>query len=306
MSLPKYYDYFREYIDEKLNIFLNSQFNPSGLTTAMNYSLLAGGKRIRPVLLYATFFNLTNRLTCCTCPSEKDMNDISPNPIFSAIALEAIHTYSLIHDDLPAMDNDDFRRGKLTLHKISGEDMAILAGDALLTSAAIFLGDNYYENPKLAMNLTTELYKAAFEMVEGQVLDTVKSERQPEKISNLHNLVDKKTGALLRVSLKMGGILANISRERLNMLNNLGIHLGRLFQITDDMLDVKGTREEIGKTPGKEHKQKKLTYVTISSYEDAEKMASLEAEKAYEHLKLIDMDTVFFSELINFIQSRTY
>lgn len=233
--------------------------------SAMRYSIFAGGKRLRPVLAL---------MSAEICGGKEE--DILP----AACSLEMIHTYSLIHDDLPAMDDDDFRRGKPSNHKQFGEAMAILAGDALLTLAFYTIA-HYTQNKEHVSALVQELAYASgsYGMVGGQVLDLI-SEGTSAGLSTLEYIHLCKTAALIQASVKMGAIAAGATSEQIEQFGNYGKHLGLAFQITDDVLDVQGSLEELGKTPQKDIAQGKLTYPALLGLEKAKNLAQEQAEKA--------------------------
>lgn len=227
------------------------------LAEASLYSLSNGGKRVRPVLVLSAFLSRKSNL---------DIN----SALYVASAVECIHTYSLIHDDLPSMDNDDYRRGKLTCHKKFNESLAILAGDAL-NSLGFYLLSKIQEQPSLVSDLLTLLHEGAGGpgMVSGQVED-LKYEKSPihdaKILEQIHN---KKTGALITASLLMGNRLHEDYKDYQKIFFEYGKKLGLLFQITDDIIDVEGNFEELGKTPGKDQKSNKLTYVTLYGIQKA-------------------------------------
>ncbi|MCD5001801.1 polyprenyl synthetase family protein [Enterococcus saccharolyticus] len=237
------------------------------LQKSMLYSIQAGGKRIRPLLLLATVASFSKEHTrgCYQ----------------TAAALEMIHTYSLIHDDLPAMDDDDLRRGKPTNHKVYGEALAILAGDGLLTAAFELLSISEIE-PTEKILLIQLLAKAAgtHGMVAGQVAD-MQSEHQQVPLDELMAIHKRKTGALIRFAIVAGGILANQSEGTIAYLDQFAQHLGLAFQIRDDLLDVVGTTEELGKTANRDEQLEKSTYPGLLGLEDA-KLALTNEIKAAE------------------------
>jgi geranylgeranyl diphosphate synthase type II len=261
-----------EYMREKRGIvdsFFRSHYQegikPSVLQEAMLYSLFAGGKRIRPILA------LTSYEAC-----GGDSSEIVPY----AAALELIHTYSLIHDDLPAMDNDDLRRGKPTNHKVFGDAVAILAGDALLTEAFSILSDNSLCSSVDAVGLLRVVNdvsrSAGVEgMVAGQVQDILSENSEPDG-ENLQFIHKHKTAALIRSSVTLGPMLYGCFDSRLEALSSYGNNLGLAFQVIDDILDVEGSTEELGKTAGSDERINKLTYPSLfgvpRSREIAEKL----------------------------------
>jgi geranylgeranyl diphosphate synthase type II len=243
-------------VDEALGRFLPPETEiPETLHKAMRYSVFAGGKRLRPLLVIAGAEAVGGR-----------MDDVLP----TACAVELIHTYSLIHDDLPAMDNDDFRRGMPTSHKVFGEAMAILAGDGLLTLAFRLLAENFAagRDPRALRAVLVEIAEAAGTrgMVGGQAVD-IESEGQQVSPSRLEYIHLHKTAALIRASLRAGAMLCGASPPALQALAAAGSNLGLVFQIVDDILDVEGTTEELGKTAGKDQAQHKATYPALHGLE---------------------------------------
>ena len=236
-----------------------ADLHPGALHQAMRYAVLGGGKRIRPVLVY---------LSGAAVGARPDTLD---GP---ACAVEFIHAYSLIHDDLPAMDDDDYRRGRLTNHKVFGDGMAILAGDGLLTLAFETLLSQPEVAPEILARVAREVAQAAGPagMVGGQAID-LESEGQlpsPDVMKLMHRL---KTGALFRASLRAGAMLGGGSEEDLRSLTDYAEHFGLAFQITDDILDVTGTEEALGKPIGSDEKNQKATYVSVYSLTEARRMA---------------------------------
>jgi geranylgeranyl diphosphate synthase, type II len=229
---------------------------PETLHRAMRYSIFAGGKRLRPVLAIAG-----------TEAVGGQMDDVMP----IACAMELIHTYSLIHDDLPAMDNDDYRRGRLTNHKVFGEAMAILAGDALLTLAFRLVAESVRPGGAGAEALREVLIDIADAagtagMVGGQVVD-IESEGRHVSPDTLDFIHTRKTAALIRTSLRVGARICGATPAQLGALSIAGQNLGLAFQIVDDILDVTSTTEQLGKTAGKDHVQRKATYPSIHGIE---------------------------------------
>ena len=226
---------------------------------SMRYSLFAGGKRLRPILLMA---------------AADAVGADGQRFLQSACALEMIHTYSLIHDDLPAMDDDDYRRGRLTNHKVFGEGMAVLAGDGLLTLAFETLLSQPGVTPDVLVRVTREVAQAAGPagMVGGQAIDLGSEGQQPspEVMKLMHRL---KTGALFRASLRAGAMLGGGSDEDVQGLTDYAEQFGLAFQITDDILDVTGTEATLGKPIGSDEKNNKATYVSVYSLSEARRMA---------------------------------
>ncbi len=231
----------RRAVDEALERHLPPKdAPPASIHEAMRYSVFAGGKRLRPILVIAAAEAVGGRME---------------RVLAAACALELIHTYSLIHDDLPAMDDDDYRRGRLTNHKVFGEAIAILAGDALLTLAFGLLAEH------ASLEVVREVAAAAgtFGMIGGQVVD-IQSEGKSVDAETLEYIHRHKTAALIRASLVGGGMLGGASAPALNAIREAGTRLGLAFQIVDDILDVEGSLEELGKTAGSDRRKKKATY----------------------------------------------
>lgn len=248
---------------------------PSTIHRAMRYSLFAGGKRIRPILC----------LQSAAAVSDQPSSDNAA--LEAGCALEMIHTYSLIHDDLPALDNDDFRRGKPTNHKVFGEAMAILAGDALFTLAMQTLVRIEGLEPAAKLALLEELSFGGGTvggMIGGQVAD-IEGERQPPTPELLESIHRAKTGALLRASVRMGGICAGADPWQLEALSKYGEHVGLAFQIVDDILDVEESTEVLGKTAGKDAAQGKITFPAVYGLEESRCMAQAECTRAHEALQ---------------------
>jgi len=249
--------------------------NPATIHSAMRYSLFAGGKRIRPLLAIA---------------AAQAVSDASVGIESCAGALEMIHTYSLIHDDLPALDNDDLRRGRPTCHKVYGDAMAILAGDALLTLAFEVLAKLEYVDASKRIELVRELAAASGTvggMIGGQVND-IEGEGKHPTAHLLESIHRAKTGALLRASVRMGGIYAGAAADKLDALTSFGEHIGLAFQIVDDILDVEQSSQALGKTAGKDAAQKKITFPAVYGIERSREMA--EEERFAAHLALQPFD----------------
>lgn len=253
MDIKTYLREKRELIDSYLKSYFDNIFEPSILHRSITYSLFAGGKRVRPILALASHE---------VCGGE------SKNIIPQAAALELIHTYSLIHDDLPAMDNDDLRRGKRTNHKVFGEAMAILAGDALLTEAFYMMvktNTNFTKiKPTTLIKVIREVAIAAgvHGMVGGQAQDIISENDKPDE-SKVQFIHKHKTAALITASVKIGALLANADKMQIKAITDYGTNLGLAFQIIDDILDIEGTTETLGKTAGSDIKKKKMTYPAI-------------------------------------------
>ncbi|MDP3487775.1 MAG: polyprenyl synthetase family protein [Bacillota bacterium] len=251
-------------VNEALQTYLpNTNEFPPTIHEAMRYSVLAGGKRLRPSLAIASHEMFGG-------------NAISFLP--AAAAIELIHTYSLIHDDLPSMDNDDYRRGKPTNHKVFGEAVAILAGDALLTLAFELMTDKLVDqySATRVLQSTAELASASGTngLIGGQVVDVLsESTEVSNKPQTLDYIHAHKTGSLIAASLRIGAILAGATKQELASITRYASYLGLGFQIRDDILDVVGNERDLGKTIGKDQKAKKLTYVSVYGLENAEERA---------------------------------
>jgi geranylgeranyl diphosphate synthase type II len=239
-------------VEEALEQYLPGEDNiPADIYKAVRYSVFNGGKRIRPIL--------------CLAAAEAVGGDLGP-VIPVACALELIHSYSLIHDDLPAMDNDDFRRGKSTCHKVFGENIAILAGDALLTEAFVLL--SHVEKVRLSaerrLAVIQEIAQAAgiCGMVGGQALDVLSGKSVSDE-NTLYEIHRRKTGALIVAAVKSGAIIFNARKDKIQALALYGINVGLAFQIADDILNVEGDRELMGKETGSDAAHDKLTYPSL-------------------------------------------
>jgi geranylgeranyl diphosphate synthase type II len=291
MTLAQYVARQQKRVDEALERLVPPESTlPESIHKAMRYSLFAGGKRVRPIL----------------CMAAAEAVSDSPIGIEScAGTLELIHTYSLIHDDLPALDNDDLRRGVPTCHKVFGDAIAILAGDALLTLAFQVLARmDCAADRKVA--LISELSTAAGTvggMIGGQVCDLEGEGRQPDA-ALLETIHRAKTGALLRASLRMGAIYAGADDEQFHALSCYGEHVGLAFQIVDDVLDVEQSSETLGKTAGKDAEQHKITFPAVYGLERSRAMA--EQERLGAHLALLPFDerAERLRELADFIVQR--
>ena len=252
LDVPRYLKERAAAVDEALERLLPPETDPPAtIHKAMRYSIFAGGKRLRPVLVIAGAEAVGGR-----------MEQVMP----AACAMECIHTYSLVHDDLPAMDNDDFRRGRPTNHKVFGEAMAILAGDGLLTLAFGLLAESFAQggDPAALRRVLADLAEAAgtHGMVGGQVAD-IEGEGRPATPESLDFIHVNKTAALIRMSLRMGAMIAGGTAAQVHALSAAGGSLGLAFQVVDDILDVEGTTAELGKTAGKDQAQQKATYPAV-------------------------------------------
>lgn len=291
--LKTYLETSKQSIEQWLSTILHSPIPEyKRLYEAMNYSLLQGGKRIRPILTKAVL--------------DAMKVDASLYKEFLC-ALECIHTYSLIHDDLPAMDNDDYRRGNLTNHKVYGDGMAILAGDGLLTYAFQLCSENTTASAEQKIKAIQCLATAAGPegMVGGQAFDLL-SEGKHIPLEELKILHSGKTGALFNAAIELGLILSNADQAKYEAYMTYANCLGLLFQITDDILDVTGTIEELGKTPGSDIRQDKSTYVSLLGLDEARNEAHVVAQKAHAALATIEDDTHILSAIIDYLMDRTH
>ena len=291
MELKKIWQERSALVEEQLVKELN-EANPldKTLCESMKYSLMAGGKRLRPVLLMAAADAVGAKGT---------------DYLTTGCAMEMIHTYSLIHDDLPAMDDDDYRRGKLTNHKVYGAGMATLAGDALLTLAFEVMLRQQGVSAEKKVQVVREISMAAGPdgMVGGQALD-MESEDKQISMETMKNIHLGKTGALFRAAIRSGAILGGASEEALQALTVYADNFGLAFQITDDILDVIGDAEVIGKPVGSDEKNHKSTYVTLTSLEEAQKLAQEAVDTAIDALKIFGEEADFLRELVAFLVKR--
>lgn len=260
------------------------------LAESMKYSLMAGGKRLRPIMLMAAADAVGAKGT--------DFMD-------TACAMEMIHTYSLIHDDLPAMDNDDYRRGKLTNHKVYGAGMATLAGDALLTMAFTVMTHQPGVNASTQLRVVQEISTAAGPdgMVGGQAID-LESEGKHIDMKTLRRMHMGKTGALFRAAIRSGAILGGATAQQLDDLTAYAENFGLAFQITDDILDVTGDEATLGKPVGSDEKNHKSTYVTLTSLDEAKKLAAEAVDDAIAALADFGPEADFLRGLVHFLLNR--
>lgn len=264
------------------------------IADAMEYSVMAGGKRLRPLILQESYSMFGGE--------EKEAVSA-----FMA-AIELIHTYSLVHDDLPAMDNDDYRRGRETTHKVFGEDMGILAGDALLNYAyeTAIEGVKKAAKKEAAIEACSILAKKAgvFGMVGGQVVDVEQTGKTLTK-EQLDFIYRLKTGALLEAALMAGAALAGADREILTALEEIGKNVGMAFQIQDDILDLTSTTKELGKPVHSDEKNEKTTYVSLYGMEEAKRAVEEYSEKALRQLEELPTENAFLNTLIKKLIHRT-
>jgi geranylgeranyl diphosphate synthase type II len=298
MDIKKYLQDKKEIVDSALErCFLSRVEYPPSLHEAIRYSLSAGGKRIRPILC----------ISACEAAGGK-CEGVLP----FACALEMIHTYSLIHDDLPAIDNDDFRRGRPSCHKMFGEAIAILAGDALLTEAFHLMTNRTFregctDDPELVLDLVHEVAQAAgiSGMVGGQVLD-VESTGKEIDLPTLQYIHTHKTGAMILVSVRVGARLGGSTGDALKAFTRYGERIGFAFQVVDDILDVEGKVEVLGKKPGSDLSKGKITYPSLVGLEESKKRANEMVSSAIQALDLIGAEADPLREIARFVTSREH
>lgn len=284
----------KQLLEKELRDRVNQLTAPSVIKESMLYSLEAGGKRIRPLLLFATL---------------SAFGENTRKGLQTAAAIEMIHTYSLIHDDLPSMDNDDLRRGKPTNHKVFGDAFAILAGDALLTYSFQLLAEtpDEFADASTKLALIKELSKAsgAEGMVGGQVAD-ISGEEKDLSLSDLEYIHIHKTGKLLECSVVSGAILAGATEEQIKTLATFAYHLGLAFQIRDDILDLEGVEEVIGKRVGSDEINHKVTYPSLLSLEGAKKALHQHIELAKKQLKATKLNVDLLEAITDLIETRDH
>ena len=293
MTLHEYMAAQQKAVDAALDRWVPAETeDPAHIHQAMRYSLFAGGKRIRPLLAMA---------------AAEAVSDAPVGIESCACALELIHTYSLIHDDLPALDNDDLRRGRPTCHKVYGDAMAILAGDALLTLAFEVLSKLEGANADRRIELVRELATASGTvggMIGGQVND-IEGEGKHPTAALLDSIHRAKTGALLRASVRMGAIYAGADAGQLEALTHFGEHIGLAFQIVDDILDVEQSSEALGKTAGKDAAQQKITFPAVYGIGRSREMAEQERLAAHQALQPFDERALRLRELADLVVRRS-
>jgi geranylgeranyl diphosphate synthase type II len=292
MSLKEYLEERRLLVNEYLKGYFSSKpFPPERLFQAITYSLFAGGKRIRPLLAITSF-------EACGGKAE----DVIPQ----ASALELIHTYSLIHDDLPSMDDDDFRRGKPTNHKVFGEALAILAGDALLTEAFIMFMQSSRFSPTALKEalLTVATAAGARGMVGGQAEDILSEGKDPDP-RTVHFIHTHKTGALISASVRIGPLLAGSPPEIHDALSLYGDKIGLAFQIIDDILNVTGNEEDLGKKTGTDQERGKMTYPALYGLERSRAAAQELIDEAKLSLAVLGEKGRYLGEIADYLSART-
>ena len=292
-DLTKWLSDSAEKVNQALDFYLPPENQkPTTLHKAMRYSVFAGGKRVRPAVLLAA-----------TEACEGDRESALP----LACAIECIHTYSLIHDDLPAMDNDDFRRGKLTSHKAFGEGIAILAGDGLLTEAFAIASRWKATERYTHKEITAELahHSGSLQMVGGQAID-LESEGKAISLEELKYIHERKTSALLCLSTRLGAMNANATPEQLEALTTFGYKVGLAFQIIDDILDVPQSSEKLGKTAGKDAEVQKATYPALLGLEKSKTLASELTQDAFSILEIFGDKAAALRALAQYLLKRDH
>ena len=293
MDISSYISESRKLVDEHLNRLLPSEDeNPPTIHKAMRYSVFAGGKRVRPILVLASGESLAG---------DRDVL------LHLGASIEMMHTYSLIHDDLPALDNDDLRRGLPTCHKVFGDAMAILAGDALMTRCYQLLADLPKISDSIKIGIIREIAAAtgtANGMIGGQVVD-LESEGKPISSQVLEYIHESKTGALLKACVRCGALAAGAQKKELDALTEFGSKIGLVFQIVDDILDVTSSSEVLGKTAGKDAKVKKATYPAFYGIESSRQKVSELVASALENIRDFGEEARYLRSLAQFIASRT-
>ncbi len=267
-----------------------AETRPTKLHQAMRYSMEAGGKRIRPVLVLAA----------------SDLFPTQADPIAAAVAIECLHTYTLIHDDLPSIDDSDLRRGRPACHTQFDEATAVLAGDALLTYAFQLLSRAYRAHPELAVALIADLAEASgSERLIGGQMEDVDNEGKPINAEMLQFIHENKTGALLTAALKMGLRFCNPNSEQIAQIQEVGYHMGMTFQIVDDILDATSSAEVMGKPVGNDSAAEKSTYVALHGIEGATVEADRHTQAALDAAKALGGDNDFILNLIEVLSNRT-
>ncbi|MBN1570388.1 MAG: polyprenyl synthetase family protein [Acidobacteria bacterium] len=293
MDISTYLSESKKLVDEYLMKLLPAEgMEPPTIHKAMRYSVFAGGKRVRPILVLA---------------SGESLNGDREVLLSLGAAIEMMHTYSLIHDDLPALDNDDLRRGVPTCHKVFGEAMAILAGDALLTRCYEVLADLPRLSDTTRLSIIRDIAAATGTingMIGGQVVD-LESEGKPVNPRILEYLHSSKTGALLKACVRCGALAAGADERALNALTEFGSKIGLVFQIVDDILDITSSSEILGKTAGKDEKAKKATYPAFYGLEASRNKANDLVALALEDIRDFGEEAEILRSLARFIVSRT-
>jgi len=282
----------KERLEKELTSVLRNKAIPSNLHASMTYSLFAGGKRLRPILMFASYDTFANE---------------SDKVLKTATALEMIHTYSLVHDDLPAMDNDDYRRGQLTNHRKFDEATAILAGDALLTYSFELIAQDALLTADEKVYIFQALAKAsgAEGMVAGQILDT-EGEEKDLTLAELEKIHELKTGKLISFAITVGAYLADVDENRIQHLKQFAYYLGLIFQVQDDILDVIGDPNKLGKPVGSDEENEKSTYPNLLGLEGAKKQKATYEKLAKEALTQANAMDSYLLDLLYFFSQRDH
>ncbi|MBI3884379.1 MAG: polyprenyl synthetase family protein [Opitutae bacterium] len=291
MDFPAQLESYRQRVERGLEeLTPPADTRPARLHEAMRYSLQAGGKRLRPVLLLATAEVFGARL----------------NPLPAAVALECLHTYSLVHDDLPCMDNDDLRRGRPTAHRQFDEATALLAGDALLTLAFQLLGRHYAHAPEIAAALLRELAGAAGseQLIGGQMEDLLAEKKSGVTAGDLVFIHHRKTAAMIAAALAAGALCGGVDEGNLAALRDAGRHLGLAFQIVDDILDATADTATLGKTAGKDARAGKATFVSVHGLDAARAAAAEHTTTALAALRRLPGGAPFLVRLAEQMLTR--
>lgn len=293
MDLTGYLKSRQRLIDHALDRFLPKETAaPPTIHKAMRYSLFAGGKRLRPILCLAAAEGCRGKATAAL-------------PL--ACAMECIHTYSLVHDDLPSMDNDDFRRGRATCHKVYGDGIAILAGDALLTIAfeiaAAAEGWSRYDLREIFREIS--IAAGSRKLIAGQVAD-LEGEGKKLNLTQLRYIHENKTAALLTTSVRLGAMSANATPTKLRAISEFGYALGLAFQVIDDILDVTQTSEKLGKSAGKDAAAQKATYPAVLGLEKSRREAGRLTRRAHDALRPLGRKADRLHEIANYLLEREY
>ena len=294
MVVKKFIAKKAEVINEALDYYLPAEdLKPSKLHQSMRYSVLAGGKRLRPIL---------------TLVAAELVGNIEEKKVLpAACAIEFVHNYSLIHDDLPSMDDDDFRRGQLSNHKKFSPAIAVLAGDALLTLAFELLADIDDINAETIRLITKELAQGAGNqgMVGGQIVD-IEAEGKKIDGDQLNYIHRHKTGALLKTSVRIGALLGSASQAKLKALTNYAEKIGLAFQIADDILDIEGSAEKLGKAVGSDLNKDKATFPAIYGLDESKELANTTIQEAKDALEIFGSKAEILRELADYIVQREY
>ena len=287
-QLAAYHGLIEQGLDKHLPA---STTRPARMHEAMRYAIEGGGKRLRPMLLLAT--------------AELFGAD-GDSALPAAVAIECVHTYSLVHDDLPCMDNDDLRRGRATTHKAFDEATALLTGDALLTHAFALLATAYAAQPALAHSLIQELAATAGSqhLIGGQMEDLLAEKNSNATTDDLEFIHLNKTAAMIETSLVLGGLVGGADETHCATLRTVGRHLGLTFQIIDDILDATADTETLGKTAGKDAAIDKTTYVKLHGIDKAQQIAAQHTQSAIDSLQSLSGDTTFLIALTNAMTKR--